>query len=129
MRRSSGKLPHAKVDRASQELTANQTRVSTNMKPRVLFFAALLLVAAIGPITAQRPEALDFLAGLEEFRTIRNMLSGYLRQLARAKLDEREHKIARFSTAQDVSERKAYIREKMLQALGGFPDRTPLNAR
>jgi cephalosporin-C deacetylase-like acetyl esterase len=30
---------------------------------------------------------------------------------------------------EDVSKRKAYLREKMMEDLGGFPERTPLNAR
>src|SRR5207244_11899397 len=49
--------------------------------------------------------------------------------ISRVVLEERERKVARLSTPPAVAERKAYLRERMLQALGGLPARTPLNAR
>src|SRR5437867_757391 len=77
----------------------------------------------------QTPEELDFISRLEEFRTIRNMLPAHLDRLAHSLLEERKQRIARLASSADVAERKAYVRERMLQAIGGLPDRTPLNAR
>ena len=58
------------------------------------------------------------------------MLPAHVHQLAFSLLAERERKVARLSSPQEVAERRAYIRQRMLQALGGeFPARTPLNAR
>jgi cephalosporin-C deacetylase-like acetyl esterase len=96
----------------------------------VLILGALILTG-LGNLTgnAQRSDELDFISDLEEFRTIRNMLSSHVNQLAFALLTERERKIAKISTPKEVDERRAYIRERMLQALGGLPARTPLNAR
>jgi cephalosporin-C deacetylase-like acetyl esterase len=96
----------------------------------VLFLSVLILTNMVSrPVNAQRSEELDFITDLEEFRTIRNMLSNHVNQLAFALLSERERKIAGLSTPREVAERKAYVRERMLQALGGLPARTPLNAR
>jgi Acetyl xylan esterase (AXE1) len=80
-------------------------------------------------LAAESSEELDFVSGLGEFRNIRNMLPAYVNQLAKSLLQERERKIARFSTPAEISERKTYLRTCMLQALGGLPERTPLNAQ
>ncbi len=99
------------------------------MKLRTALLAPLLVALIAGPAAAQISDELDFLSDLEEFHNLRNMLPTYVHQLAKGLLAERERKIAGFSTSQQVAERRAYIRERMLQALGGIPDRTPLNAR
>ncbi len=91
--------------------------------------AALLACLASGPLAAQTPSEVDFLNGLPDFRDVRNMLPAYLNRTGIALLDERERKIAKFSAAQDIAARRAYVRERMLRALGGLPERTPLNAR
>jgi cephalosporin-C deacetylase-like acetyl esterase len=57
------------------------------------------------------------------------MVDRYLTGLARQSWEERAAKIARIRTPAEVSERQAYIRTKVLEALGGFPARTPLNPR
>jgi cephalosporin-C deacetylase-like acetyl esterase len=82
-----------------------------------------------GLLHAQSAEKLDFLAGLPDFARIRNMLPEYLSRLAESQLEERRRQIAQISTPEDARRRKAYVRAKMLQDLGGLPDRTPLNAR
>src|SRR6266511_523355 len=99
------------------------------MNSKVMLIMAMLVSLLIVPLAAQSSQELDFLTGLEEFRTIRNMLPDYLNRLANALLEERGRKIARISTPQDVAQRKAYVRERILHALGGLPERTPLNAR
>ncbi|HEY3131424.1 MAG TPA: acetylxylan esterase [Acidobacteriota bacterium] len=99
------------------------------MRLRTALIAFLALVLATALSAAQKSDELDFLSDLEEFRLLRNMLPDYVHQLAKGLLAERERKIAGLSTPQQVAERRAYIREKILQALGGLPDRTPLNAR
>ena len=87
---------------------------------------ALLLA---GLLAAQTSDSLDFLAGLTDFREVRNMLPAYLNRLGMALLDERGARIAQLSTSQEVAARKALLRERMLKAIGGLPERTPLNAR
>jgi cephalosporin-C deacetylase-like acetyl esterase len=57
------------------------------------------------------------------------MVDRYLTGLARQSWEERAAKIARIRRPAEVSERQAYIRTKVLEALGGFPERTPLNPR
>jgi cephalosporin-C deacetylase-like acetyl esterase len=93
----------------------------------------LCLVAVVSfitvPLRAQRSEEYNFLAGLPDFARIRNMLPDYLNALALAQLAERGKRMARFSSSEDVQKRKSYIRARMLRALGGLPERTPLNAR
>ena len=91
--------------------------------------AILAACLAAAPLVAQSAESLDFLAGLPDFREIRNMLPAYLNRAAMRQLADREREVAQLSTAQEVAARRAYIRERMLRALGGLPERTPLNAR
>jgi len=68
-------------------------------------------------------ESLRVTGGLE------GMVDRYLSGLARACWEAREAAIARIRTPQQVAERQAYIRKKVIEALGGFPEKTPLNAR
>jgi cephalosporin-C deacetylase-like acetyl esterase len=44
-------------------------------------------------------------------------------------LEERKHQVERLATIEDVNKRRIYLRERMLDDLGGFPERSPLNAR
>src|SRR6476646_9675877 len=57
------------------------------------------------------------------------MVDGYLTEVARQHWQARAQAVARISTPAQVKERQAYIRRKVLEAIGGFPARTPLNAR
>jgi len=105
----------------------------TKLSKHLIFILAIttaLIGFRIKPSLAQRSEELDFASGLGEFRNLRNMLAAHVHQLAFNLLAERERQVARLSSPQEVAERRAYIRQRMLQALGGeFPARTPLNAR
>ena len=91
---------------------------------RLLF--ALCLIGAQPLLVAQD---LDFTAGLDEFRELRSMLRTHVRRLGLEHLEKRREAVARW-TAADVKARKAYVRERMKETLGGpFPERTPLNPR
>ncbi|MBI1940166.1 MAG: acetylxylan esterase [Acidobacteria bacterium] len=90
-----------------------------------VFQAALLA----GILRAGPPEDLDFLSGLPDFERVNRVLPEYLNRKALALLEERRRAIGQFTSATDVAKRKAYVRDKMLQALGGLPERTALNAR
>ena len=81
------------------------------------------------PAMAQQSEDLNFASGLEQFQNIRRMLPSYLNSIGLRMLEERKHRIERLASIEDVNKRRAYLREKMMEDLGGFPDRTPLNAR
>jgi len=98
--------------------------------PRTSLFSAVILACLLtGSLRAQNPEGLDFLADLPDFERVREMLPNHLNRLAFSLLEERKRTVSRISTAADVAKRKSYIRECMLSALGGLPERTPLNAR
>jgi cephalosporin-C deacetylase-like acetyl esterase len=87
--------------------------------------AGLFAVTAV----AQEAEDLDFASGLEQFHDIHGMLPSYLNNIGLQLLSRRQRQIERLITIEDVSRRRAYLRERMLDDLGGFPERTPLNAR
>jgi len=57
----------------------------------------------------------------------RRMLPDALHQQALALLREREQRIARIATRDEIITRQRYIRERFLNAIGGLPERTPLN--
>ncbi|MFN0084635.1 MAG: acetylxylan esterase [Blastocatellia bacterium] len=91
--------------------------------------AVLLLCAIGGRAGAQTTEGLDFMTGLAEFHAIKSQLPAHVNQLAAALIAERERQVSSLDAPQDVAARKARLRERMVRALGGFPARTPLNAR
>lgn len=53
----------------------------------------------------------------------------YLRTLAHRYLDERGAAIAQLKTPEAIAARQKYVRERMIAEIGGFPEKTPLNAR
>ena len=95
---------------------------------RVCLLVYLAVVLAT-PLRAQNSNRLDFLTDLPDYSNLRNMLRDYLNREAISKLDERRRQILQLSTPEEVAKRRAYLREQMVHDLGGFPERTPLNAR
>ncbi len=57
------------------------------------------------------------------------MLDRYLTRIAFRCLAERGEKVAALRTPAEVGKRQEYIRAKVAEAVGGWPDKTPLNAR
>ncbi len=81
--------------------------------------AALLILAAAAP--AQ--ESLEVVGGLKD------MTDKRLTAIAMKLLDQRASHVAAIRTKEEVRLRQMKIRETMLAEIGGFPQRTPLNAR
>src|SRR5437773_2119834 len=78
---------------------------------------AILLVAFFATSTrAQDPDP-------------RQMLYTYLQAEARKHFDARRETVANLKTPDDIRKRQAYLKEKFVEALGGFPEKTPLNAK
>src|SRR5580704_16302124 len=53
----------------------------------------------------------------------------YLTAIARNDWTERDARIAAIRTPADVERRQVFVRSKIVELLGGFPERTPLNPR
>jgi cephalosporin-C deacetylase-like acetyl esterase len=53
----------------------------------------------------------------------------YLGEIARQQWQARAARVAAIRTPDAVRERQAYIRKTLLEEIGGFPEKTPLNAR
>lgn len=99
------------------------------MKTTRRSFLALMATMLAEPLGAQSSNKLDFLTDLPDFAHLNMMVKDHLNRQAIARLEERRKMIAGFSTAEEVTKRRAYVREQMLRDLGDFPSRTPLNAR
>lgn len=96
---------------------------------RSVYVACILAGLFAMPAVAQESEDLNFASGLEQFQDIHGMLPSYLTNIGLGMLAERQRQIERLVTIEDVSRRGAYLKQRMLDDLGGFPERTPLNAR
>src|SRR6516162_8574417 len=90
---------------------------------RLWVIVALLLT---GSLRAQ--EDLTVLDGEGESAP-RRMLKSYLQAEARKHFDARRKAVAALKTPDDVKKRQAELREKFIEALGGFPEKTPLRAQ
>jgi cephalosporin-C deacetylase-like acetyl esterase len=53
----------------------------------------------------------------------------YLTGIARSQWEARAARVAAIRTPAEVKERQQYIRKKLVEEIGGFPAKTPLNAR
>ncbi len=81
------------------------------------------LAALAGGAAAQKTEELTFVSGLSEYRDFRKTLPAYLQRAALELLEQRKHAVT------SAAGRKTLLRRHMTEALGGFPERTPLNPR
>lgn len=78
---------------------------------------------------AQERGELDVLAGAEASGAS-SALSNYLTKMALELIRQREQQgIAALSNPEAIVKRQAYVRESILNAIGGLPERTPLNPR
>lgn len=59
----------------------------------------------------------------------RKMLHAYLLAEAQKHFDARRAEVAKLKTADDVRKRQEKLRASMIEALGGFPEKTPLKAQ
>jgi cephalosporin-C deacetylase-like acetyl esterase len=96
---------------------------------RYVYIACILAGVFVVPAVDQQSEDLNFASGLEQFQDIHGMLPSYLSNIGLHMLSQRQRQIERLVTIEDVRRRRAYLRERMLDDLGRFPERTPLNAR
>jgi cephalosporin-C deacetylase-like acetyl esterase len=122
-------LQNLKSSAARTIRDAAGTSGDTGMRLEKWFVRAMLMLALAAPLVAQNLNNLDFLTGLSDYGHLQTMLQDYLNKEAIARLEERRQQIARLSTPEEVSMRRAYLREQMIRVLGGFPAKTPLNAR
>jgi cephalosporin-C deacetylase-like acetyl esterase len=99
------------------------------MKGIKLLLLAFVVTTLVMPLNAQTSSNFDFLSDLPDYAHLRNMLPDYLNHMAISRLEQRRFEVARLSSSEDIAKRRAYLREQMLQNLGGLPERTPLNAR
>ena len=102
---------------------------SPNPAPKIAGVALLLFAAcsfAIGQSASS--ENLDFLHGLDEYESIRRMLPEYMEKKAEALVESRKRSLD-VSTSTALARRRQFVRARILHAIGGLPERTPLNAR
>jgi cephalosporin-C deacetylase-like acetyl esterase len=81
----------------------------------------LAIAAVCAPLFAQT--SLDVTNGLD------GMVDNYLSGVAQKLWEQRDKQIAAIQTPDQVKRRQAYIHKKLLEEIGGFPEKTPLRAR
>ena len=88
---------------------------------------AILLCLLVSPVFAQ--EKLTILPdNIDGVRAPKLLYTALLKQ-AKAKLNERKKVISDLKTPEQFHQRQADLKKKFIAALGGFPKKTPLNAR
>src|SRR2546421_72302 len=85
-----------------------------------LIVLAGVAILASSAAAQQKADDLNFVLGLSEYREFRNTLKTYLHGRALELLRERKQSVT------NTADRKKLLRAKMTEALGGFPERTPL---
>ena len=88
------------------------------MRTTALLASMLCVAAASAQVKSDNPNA-----------DPRKMLHCYLLAEAQKHFDVRRDVIARLQTPDDIRKRQDYLKGKFLDALGGFPKKTPLNAK
>src|SRR5688572_26956430 len=89
---------------------------------RALSLVAILTVPIVG-------RAQDELRVLPDSSEPRKMLYRFSLAEAQKHFDVRRQAIAKLKTPEDIQKRQAELKAKFIEALGGFPEKTPLNAK
>lgn len=89
----------------------------------------LIPVAVALSATAQSTSELNFLSGQVDGRQLTRMLPEFVKAKAKAQLATRKTAVDAVRTAEDATKRRAYVRRKIMDAIGPFPEKTPLNAK
>lgn len=97
-------------------------------RPLISVLTTTLLLATT-PTSAATQEELSVLAGQMRFTDARNALYSHLSDEAFALLDQREAMLVGLNGRSDWEERRAHVRQTLSDIAGGFPGRSPLNAR
>src|SRR5438132_14212845 len=92
---------------------------------RDLIVGATCILASLGPGALRAQEGLP----AKEELAPRQMLYRYLLARAQKHFDARRAAIAALKTPADIQDRQRQLRARFVEALGGFPEKTPLNAR
>ena len=92
-----------------------------------LAFPALAVLAFLVLLPAQAAD--DDLNVLKAGDAPRKMLSEYLLAQAKTHFDQRRQVVGKLTTADEIKARQDDLRAKFTAALGGFPERTPLNGQ
>src|SRR5258708_14412258 len=99
------------------------------MLSQISLLPILAASLACAPALAQQNNELNFLRGLNDFKEARRMLPDWLYARAEEQLALRKTAIGAITNRDGLQRRQKYVRDKMIETLGGFPERTPLNAR
>jgi cephalosporin-C deacetylase-like acetyl esterase len=90
----------------------------------------LLVLFAANPASSEPGEEdLTVLRGTAEFSNANQMLPQYLMKIALGCLESRRQRVAQLAAPEDIARRQAYVREVIIKAIGGLPERTPLNSK
>ncbi len=87
-----------------------------------------LILLFIGVQTTDAQDKLTVLKATESFAP-RRILYDYLRGQAQKHFDARRKEVAAISTPEELHKRQRTLKAKFIESLGGFPQKTPLNAR
>lgn len=91
---------------------------------RHIIIAVTLSFIVISTVRAQDPRNV-----LDEKTSPGKMLHAYLMAECKKHFDARRAEVAKLKTPDDIRKRQEMLKSRMLDALGGFPDKTPLNAK
>ena len=112
------------TDNTSLAKTAESESPRMSIRSRSVFTRRTCLLA-LGAASISKSEdagadALDFLHGLSEYEKLKGMLPEYMERHAQARVSARKQSL-KFSSMEDIARRRHYVREHILQAIGGLP--------
>jgi cephalosporin-C deacetylase-like acetyl esterase len=97
--------------------------------PRQLWFPCVTLLSLWTGVAARAADDVTVLKTEPNGVPPRRMVAEFHTQQTKAAFDARRQTIAGIQTAEALKKRQDELRQKFIQALGGFPEKTPLNAQ
>ncbi|MEZ4810686.1 MAG: alpha/beta hydrolase family protein [Allomuricauda sp.] len=96
------------------------------MKHSLTLCAFLLLLS---PSVDAQEEDIDFFGYWGSYSDIENSLYKHFSTLAYHRLDERKSELNNLKTSEDWLKRQSEVKDKFMEVVGPFPEKTPLNAQ
>jgi hypothetical protein len=97
------------------------------MKTHILYFALILSSCFTESVTAQ--DDVTLFNYWQYYSDAENSLYKYFCSTGLQQLQERKAVIDKLQTKEEWKKRQADVRKKLLDIIGPFPDKTPLNVR
>src|SRR5262245_59795622 len=96
---------------------------------RFLILFLLMFFSCRSKDTSKKADALFVVVNSPDSKFYETMIHDFIMAVARDQYTRRHNAVKNLINAKELTHRQRYLRERLLEMIGGLPERTPLNVR